>query len=263
MSAGGQTGAGSASVARLGGFSALVWIAGLVVAGLIGLGYVGDDAFDVGPIGVDEDYARSPWTSGSPIAADDLGGGRYEGVDGAVIRLTGVDPDQPIVVTPEESSYVGSVRVTGPDGVIVTEGEYDEPPRFSSAADGRIIVLVEQSDVELWIDGFTDEAWRAQVAFDGVDRTEGVASGFDSAVFLHEGGASTARLSARGEGYLAVTVTTPHGSETVLDGEAPLDQSIAWRDATAVVFSVETGNDAGWRLEFSPEPGSPAPKATP
>ncbi|MDT3316101.1 hypothetical protein Q9S71_04620 [Microbacterium sp. KSW4-11] len=270
MSAGGQTGASRTAIARLGGFTAFVWIAGLVVAGIVALVYADEGGFDVGAVGVDEDYASEPWTSPDPIVADDRGGGVYEGSDGAVIRLSGLDVDAAVVLTPEDSTYLGGVRVTGPGGRIVTEGEYGEPPRFSSLADGRVVVLVEQPDVELWVDGFSDETWRARVTTGGLGWTNDVASGFESAVFTHAGEASTARLSARGEGSIAIQIVTPHGSERTFDGEAPLDQSIAWPDAPLVVFSVESWDDVGWKLEFPPTPTptptlspSPSPGATP
>ncbi|MFI8633114.1 hypothetical protein ACIGEP_11015 [Microbacterium sp. NPDC077663] len=263
MSAGGQTSASRTAVARLGGFTAFVWIAGLVVAGIVALVYVDDGGFDVGPVGVDADYAREPWTSPDPIAADDLGGGVYEGRDGAVIRLTGLDVDQPVVLTPEDGTYISSVRVTGPGGRIVTEGEYDQPPRFFSLVDDRVVVLVDQPDVELWVDGLSDETWRGRVTSGGLGWVNDVASGFESAVFTHAGEASTARLSARGEGRVSIQVVTPHGSEYTFDGEAPLDQSIAWPDAPLVVFSVDSWEDAGWRLEFPPSSPTPTPSPTP
>jgi hypothetical protein len=216
----------------------------------------------VGPVGIDDDYALEPWTSPDPIVADDLGGGVYEGPDGAVIRLTGLDVGTPVVLTPEDGTYIGSVRVTGPGGRIVSEGEYGEPPRFFSLADDRVVMLVEQPDVELWVDGFRDETWRGRVTFGGLGWTNDVASGFESAVFTHSGEASTARLSARGEGSVAVQIVTPHGSEYAFDGEAPLDQSIAWPDAPLVVFSIEAWEDAGWRLEFPPSSPTPTPTPT-
>lgn len=267
MSAGGRTTSRRSTGPNIDGFTGLVWIIGLVIAGITCAIYADDGTFEVGAVGRSDDYSISPWTSDDPVVAEESGGGVYEGSDGAVIRLSGVDVTQPLVVSPEGESYISSVRVTGPQGRIVTPGEYEgDPPRFRPLADGRVAIFVEQPDVELWVDGSRDENWRARVSSGGLNRANDVVTAFSSADFLHIGEASTARVTVRGKGSVDIQIVTPQGTDSVLSGDAPIDQSVAWRDAPLVLFSVTAWDDAGWRIEFPPSAtpsASPSPEVTP
>ncbi|MDJ1114016.1 hypothetical protein [Microbacterium dauci] len=268
------TGTGMYAGARIAGFNALVWVIGLVVAGSVAWFYADEGGFDVeGVGGVDDDYRLAPWEADAPVLATDLGDGRYEGRDGAMISLTGVDVDQPLVLTPEDGTYLLGVWVTGPGGRIVTAGEYGDPPDFDYLSDDSVVVFVTQPDVELWVNGPNDDTWSATLSVGGVPAASEVVSGFESDLFVYDGGASTARLSARGDGDVMITATTIHGTTTVLSAETPLDQSIAWADADRVLFDVEAWGDAGWRIEFPPDvagtddpakdDATPTPGATP
>lgn len=258
---------------RLAGFNAAVWTVGLIVAAIMAVVMMDDGAFDAsGALGGGDEYRYTPWLRDEPILATDLGGGRYEGVDGAMIALSGLDPDEPVVIRPDEDSFIIDVSVTGPDGEIVTTGSYDDPPEFSYGPDRSIVVLVAQPDVELWVSGPDDETWRAEVETGGIPIADGEMSGFESASFLVDSGVSTARLTARGDGDLMIDVATVHGSDMILAAESPTEQSIAWPDAPLVHISVEAYGDAGWRLEFPPASaaspsvspsGTPAPEESP
>ncbi|WP_363455847.1 hypothetical protein [Microbacterium sp. LMI1x-1-1.1] len=269
MSAGGRTRAGRSVGPNLDGFTVLVSTLGLVVAAIIGLAYAdaGDFEFDrIGAGGGGGDYALSPWTNPDPVVADESDADTYRGPDGAVIRLTGLDVDTPIVLTPAEDTRVSAVWVTGADGRIVTEGEGGEPPRFSTLWDGQIVILVEQPDVELWIDGSGDEPWEASLRFDRGLRADDVLSSSQTLMFTHDGGATTARVSARGGDNLSIQAVTAHGSERPLTEDSPFDRSIAWRDAPLVLFYIESWHDTAWRIEFATNAGStptPTPEGTP
>jgi hypothetical protein len=266
MSSGTSSGAGARPTAdgRLAGFSAVVWLSGLLLVALIAWFFADEGGFDVAGLGegVDDDYRLSPWTSDTPIPAEDLGGGLYEGRDGAMISLTGVDVGEPIILTPEPESYFGGVWVTGPGGRIVTTGDGHEPPDFDSLGDGRVAIMVEQPDVELWVNGPNDGTWRGRVSFGGIDPATDVVSGFESDAFLYDGGESTARLSARGDGDVMISVATVHGTQRVLSAVSPVDQSIAWQDSPRVLFDVQSWGDAGWRIGFPTDAASPGPGPT-
>ncbi|WP_405374675.1 MULTISPECIES: hypothetical protein [unclassified Microbacterium] len=250
--------------ARIGAFTGLVWVAGLLVAGLMAWIMVADGVLD--DVSGSSGYSNpSPWED-EPVLATDLGGGLYEGRDGAMIPLTGVDISQPIVLTSESDTTLLGASVTGPGGEILTRSEYDSPPDFDYLEGNRVVILVEHPDVELWVDAPRDETWRARVSVGGVPDASLVESGFESAHFLYRGPASSARFSGRGDGSVIVSASTVRGSDMILAEDTPLDQTLAWPDSSYVLFSVEQYGDAGWRLEFPPDDGTsptPSPTATP
>ncbi|WP_223247103.1 hypothetical protein [Microbacterium oleivorans] len=243
----------------------LITTVGLVTAGLIALGYAGAGDFEAGPIGrAGGEYALSPWTNPDPVVAEEPEADTYRGPDGAVIRLTDLDVDTPIILTPAEGTRVSAVWVTGTDGRMVTEGEGGEPPRFSPLRDGQVVILVEQPDVELWIDGPSDETWEASLRFDRGLRADDVLSSSQTLMFTHDGGATTARVSARGGDNLSIQAVTAHGSERPLNEDSPFDRSIAWRDSPLVLFYIESWHDTAWRIEFPTDAAStPTPTVTP
>jgi len=265
MSAGGRTRAARSRGPSLEGFTVLITTVGLVTAGLIALGYAGAGDFEAGPIGrAGGEYALSPWTNPDPVVAEEPEADTYRGPDGAVIRLSGLDVDTPIILTPAEGTRVSAVWVTGTDGRIVTEGEGGEPPRFSPLWDGQVVILVEQPDVELWIDGPSDETWEASLRFDRGLRADDVLSSSQTLMFTHDGGATTARVSARGGDNLSIQAVTAHGSERPLNEDSPFDRSIAWRDSPLVLFYIESWHDTAWRIEFPTDAAStPTPTVTP
>jgi hypothetical protein len=246
---------------RLFAFNAFVWVFGLVALIVIAvtvLTEVGDD------VSIPDEYAYEPWLNPTPILADDEGGGVYSGVDGAMIPLQGLDPAQPLLITELDDTYVGGVSVTGPDGEIVVSGRYDGPVEFDSylATDGQW-VIVPQSDVELWIDGFSDERWRLRISTPALEHKSGTVSGFGPAAFVLDGDATTARVSTRGEGGVTIEAVTRTGITEVFSEYDPTDRSIAWDDSELVVFVVDAWDDAGWSIAFADTAASPAPAASP
>jgi len=242
-----------AAKTRLRVFTALAWVMGLFLFLFTAFTLEEDGGFEVdGLPGSDDAYAYEPWLREEPILATDLGDGRFEGPDGAMIPLSGLDPTKPLLVRELDGGYVFDVRLTGPGGVVLAEGEYGDPPRFSSLHDDAIVVIVPQPDVELWINGSSDEQWRVEIEVGDIPAVEDAEmAGFEQGSFLIDSGATTARLTARGQGTVLVHVTTVHGSDTILDADSPVDRSIAWPDAELVHFAVETWGDAGWRLEIA------------
>jgi len=264
MSTGGRTSAGRSRGPTLVWFSSAVTVVGLVVAGIIGLAYLGDRDLDPGPIGRGGDYARQPWTDPDPVAAEQVESGTYDGPDGAVIRLSGLDVDTPLTLIPQDGTSVSSVRVTGPGGKIVTQGENGDPPRFYPVSGGQIVVIVEQPDVELWVSGRDDENWRLSVRTDPIPPTKDVFSASQTLVFRHDGTATAARVTARGEGSIYLQAITVHGSDSLPMEAPPFDQTIAWKDTPYVVFSVESLQGASWRIRFPNDQWlDPTPEPTP
>ena len=243
---------------RLLAFNGFVWIFGLVVIVIIGVVQF-TDAGEAAS--VPEEFRYDPWLNPDPVLADDEGDGVYSGADGARISLDDLDPAQPLLLTELDDTYVGGVTVTGPGGTTLTEGAYGGPPEFSSylSTDG-LWVLVPQADVELWVDGFSDERWRLQLTTPPVERRSGTVSGFGPAVFLLDGDATTARVSTRGEGSVYIETVTTSGVTEVFSEYDPTDRSIAWDDSDLVLFVVDAWEEAGWSIEF-PTAATPAPTA--
>lgn len=251
----------SSARTRLLAFNGFVWILGIVVVILIGVVSFSALPSALGDV-VDEQYRYEPWENPDPVLAEDEGGGVYSGVDGAMIRLDGLDPSTPLLVEELDDTYVGSVTVTGPGGEILSAGPYGGPPEFDSWAtldQGGAFVLVTSSSAELWIDGFSDERWRARITPLDLDEREGSVSGFGSATFVYRGGASTARVAARGEGSVGVHAITAGGAAELVTGLRDADRSIAWEDADYVIFAIEAYVEAGWTIEFPESTPTPAP----
>ncbi|MFC8681835.1 hypothetical protein ACFT30_09955 [Microbacterium ureisolvens] len=249
-----------AARSRLLTFNAFVWTIGLVMVALIGgatLAEAGDEATS------NDDYALEPWQNPDPPVAEDEGDRVYSGVDGAVIRLEGLDPAQPLLITELDDTYVGRVAVTGPGGETLVEGPYGDPAEFETyAATEGLWVLVPQPDVELWIDGFRDERWRLQITTPPVETRSGTVSGFGSTAFLVEGGATTARVSSRGEGRVTIETVTTAGVTEIFSEYDPTDRSIAWEDGDLVLFAIDAWEEAGWTITFT-EPAAPTTAPTP
>ncbi|KQZ85658.1 hypothetical protein ASD56_04985 [Microbacterium sp. Root166] len=247
---------------RLFAFSGSVWIGGLVVIALIGWATFADLPDSVTAQG---DYTYAPWENPDPTAAEAEGDGIYSGRDGDVIRLDDLDPSQPLLVTELDDTYVGGVTVTGPGGEALVEGEYGDPPTFESYAyglDGQY-VIVTSSSAELWIDGFSDEAWRLKISTPEVPDESGTVSGIGPMVFAYSGAATTARVSTRGEGSVGIETATAQGVTEILYEADPVDRSIAWEDGDLVLFVVDAYADAGWTIAFDDDAPAPAPTATP
>ena len=245
---------------RLLAFNGFVWIFGLVVIVIVGavlLAETGDE------VSASDDYGYEPWLNPDPVLADDEGDGVYSGVDGAVVQLDGLDPAQPLLITELDDTYVGRVSVTGPGGAILTEGEYGGPAEFESyIATGGQWVIVPQADVELWIDGFSDERWRMKLSTPPVEARSGTVSGFGPAVFTLDATATTARVSSRGEGRVSIETVTANGVTEVFSENEPTDRSIAWADGDPVLFVIDAWDDAGWTIAFADDAAS-TPAGTP
>jgi len=248
----------SAARGRLLAFNGFVWIFGLVAIVVIAIGLLAQaDASDAVP----DEYAYEPWLNPEPLLAEDEGDGVYSGADGAMIALEGLDPAQPLLITELDDTYVGGLTVTGPDGTVLDADHYGDPAEFRSytATDGQW-VLVPQTDVELWLDGFSDERWRLRVSTPVVEKRSGTVSGFGPAVFILEGDATTARVSTRGDGGVTIEAITTSGVTEVFSEYEPTDRSIAWNDSELVLFVVDAWEDAGWTIDF---PVAPDIAATP
>lgn len=247
---------------RLVAFSGFVWIGGLVVIALLTWATFADLSDSVTAQG---DYRYAPWENPDPTAAEAEGGGIYRGGDGDVIRLDGLDPSQPLLVTELDATYVGSITVTGPEGEALVEGEYGEPPTFDSYAYrvGGQYVIVTSSSAELWIDGLRDETWRLQITTPTVPDESGTVSGIGPTVFAYSGAATTARVSTRGEGSVGIETVTAQGVAEILYEPDPVDRSIAWEDGDLVLFVVDAYADAGWTIEFSEAEAEPTPTVAP
>ena len=238
--------------ARLRRFSIGVWAVGLAVCLFAALLLEDDGRFNLDGLSDGDEYAQDPWLREDPLLATDLGDARFEGQDTAMIPLTGLDPAEPVLIRELDSGYVSQVRVTGPGGEILVEGEYGDPPRFSTRQEeDAIVVIVPQPDVELWVTGSEDEPWRVEVGSSGIPTADAVMSGFGPGSFLLDTGATTARLTARGEGSVGIDVATVHGSEPILSVDAPAERSFAWQDAPLVHFDIDAWGDTGWRIEFA------------
>jgi hypothetical protein len=254
---------GAAARNRLFAFNGFVWIFGLVLITVIAVATF-SDLDSAG--GASDDYAYEPWLNPDPVLAEDEGDGVYSGVDGAMISLTGLDPSQPLLVGELDGTYIGDVTVTGPEGKTLAENEYGEPVDFDSyaAVDGQY-VIVPQPDVELWIDGFSDERWRAKITTPALEEHEGTVSGFGPTAFVYPGDATTARVSTRGEGRVSIETVTVSGVTEVFSEREGTDRSIAWADSDLIIFVVDAWDDAGWTIEFPPAaaPATPTPSGTP
>ena len=246
----------SAARSRLLAFNGFVWIFGIVAIIVIGVAVLAETGDEVS---ASDDYGYEPWLNPDPVLADDEGDGVYSGVDGAMVRLEGLDPAQPLLITELDDTYVGRVSVTAPGGEILTEGEYGGPAEFESylASDGQWVV-VPQADVELWIDGYSDERWRMKVTTPPVVERSGTVSGFGPAVFVLDASATTARVSTRGEGRVSIEIVTPAGVTEAFSANEPTDRSIAWADGDPVLFVVDAWGDAGWTIAFADEPAPSA-----
>jgi hypothetical protein len=122
-------------------------------------------------------------------------------------------------------------------------------------------VIVPQADVELWIDGFSDERWRMKVTTPPVEQRSGTVSGFGPAVFSLDATATTARVSSRGEGRVSIETVTANGVTEVFSENEPTDRSIAWADGEPVLFVIDAWDDAGWTIVF-PEDAASTPAGT-
>ncbi|MBD3941171.1 hypothetical protein IF188_05595 [Microbacterium sp. NEAU-LLC] len=249
---------------RLFAFNGTAWIVGLVLIVIIAVAVLANAVGDSGG-GASSDYGYEPWLNPDPPVATDEGDGVYSGVDGSVIRLTGLDPDQPLLVTELNDTYVGRVYVTGPGGEVLTPGEYGEAPEFDSYSSDGQLILVPQADVELWIDGFSDERWQLQITEPEVEQRSGVVSGIGPAAFFLGSDATTARVSVRGDGYLDIETVTVAGTTDIFSSSDATDQSIAWADADPVLFRIEAGSDTAWSIDFpdAPAASDQTPAATP
>ncbi|GAA5201047.1 hypothetical protein [Microbacterium jejuense] len=270
----GNTTLSGAARNRLFAFNGTAWIVGLVVIVIIAVALISDAVAVDGSSG-SSDYGYEPWLNPDPPVATDEGDGIYSGVDGSVIRLAGLDPAQPLLVSELDGTYVGRVYVTGPGGEILTPGEYGDAPEFDSYSGDGQWVLVPQAEVELWVDGFSDERFRLQITMPEVEQRSGVVSGVGPTAFFLDGGATTARVSMRGDGRLTIeTVTVAGVTEIFTSGDAT-DQSIAWADADPVLFRIDAWEDTPWTIDFpvppaesehkpaaTPTDGAPTPAAT-
>lgn len=263
MSSDAATRASQEVARRFSVFNAVIWTLGLVIAFFAFVVFEDDGALSIDEGGANDDYSYEPWTNPDPTEASAQGDGRYEGDDGDVIRLSGLDVTQPIILTPDEDSYLSGVNVTGPGGEVTVRGEYGNPPEFDVGVGRSIVIVVDRPDVELWVDGLSDERWAATLSFGGIPDATPVMAGYDEGRFLYEGEATTARVSARGDSGITIWATSALGSEEVLYGDAPIDQSIAWPDTDRVVLSVDGYSDTGWRIELPTDAGVPTPGVTP
>ena len=239
---------------RIAGFSAIVWIVGIVLVVVLGATSLPDDVAGE----TAEDFRYEPWRNPDPPVAEDEGDGIHSGDDGAVIRLQGLDPQQPVVIEELDDTTVFEVHITGPSGRIDVEGPYGEPPSFGTWVYGlgQLHAVVHSSEAELWVDAPSDERWRIRVSQPELPAAAGTVSGFGPRVLRYTGDATTARLSARGEGRLTVTVTTETGSDELVWEEGRFDRSIAWPDADVVLFVVDGWEEKGWSIAFE-EPATP------
>jgi hypothetical protein len=257
----GDTTLSGAARNRLFAFNGTAWIVGLVVVVIIAVVAIAAAADDGGSSS--SDYAYEPWLNPDPPVATDEGDGVYSGVDGAVIRLTGLDPAQPLLISELNGTYVSGVYVTGPKGEILTAGEYGDAPEFDSYSPGGQWVLVPQADVELWIDGFSDERFRLRITKPQVEQRSGVVSGVGPTAFLLDGGATTARVSMRGEGHVTIEAVSVSGTTEIFSSNEPTDQSIAWADADQVLFRVDASDDTAWTIDFPVPPAAAEETPTP
>jgi len=242
---------------RLFAFNGTAWIAGLILIAIIAVFLIADAVDETASSG--SDYYGEPWVNPNPPLATDEGDGVYSGADGARISLEGLDPAQPVLVTALDDTYVAGVWVTGPDGEVLTPGEYGDAPSFDSYnMSGGQWVLVPQPDVALWVDGFTDERFRLKITTPAVDTRTGVVSGVGPETFFIDDTVTTARVSMRGDGYMYLTAVTVSGQQEVFSSSDATDQSIAWADSDAALFVVDASADTAWTIDF-PTPATPAP----
>jgi len=246
---------------RLFAFNGTAWIAGLSLVAVVAV-FVMADA--VGQTPSSAGYYGDPWANPDPPIATAEGDGVYSGPDGAKIPLEGLDPAQPLLITELDDTYVGGVWVTAPDGEVLTPGEYGSAPAFDSfTLSGEQWVLVPQPEVALWVNGLSDERFRLKLTTPAVPHRTGVVSGVGSQTFFIDEGATTARVSTRGDGYLYVTVVTVSGQREVFSSSDATDQSIAWADSDVALFVVDASDDTAWTIDFPSAAATPQATPTP
>ncbi|MBW9092538.1 hypothetical protein JNB62_02440 [Microbacterium jejuense] len=247
---------------RLFAFNGTAWIAGLILIAVISVFLISDAVGETSSSS--DDYYGEPWVNPDPPIADDEGDGVFSGTDGAKISLQGLDPSRPLLITALDDTYVAGVWVTGPDGEILTPGEYGDAPSFDAYnLSGEQWVLVPQADVALWVDGFSDERFRLKITTPEVEKRTGVVSGIGSTTFFVDEGVTTARVSMRGDGHLYLTAVTVAGQEEVFSSTDATDKSIAWADSDIAMFVVDASDDTAWTIDFPTPAAAPTPAATP
>jgi hypothetical protein len=246
---------------RLFAFNGTAWIAGLILIAVISVFLISDAVGETASSG--DDYYGEPWVNPDPPIATDEGDGVFSGADGAKIELHGLDPSQPLLITEVDDTYVSGVWVTGPDGEILTPGEYGDAPSFDAySLSGEQWVLVPQADVALWVDGFSDERFRLKITTPALEKRTGVVSGVGGSTFFVDEGVTTARVSMRGEGYMYVTAVTVSGQEEVFSSNDATDKSIAWADSDIALFVVDASDGTAWTIDFPTPAAAPTPTPT-
>lgn len=246
---------------RLRAFNTAVWVIGVAMVLIIGI-----TTFATTPVGGDAEgradaYRYDPWNNPTPALATAEGDGVYNGVDGEMIALDGLDPDKAVLVEVLDRTYVGEIVVTGAGGSLAGSGA--SPARFDGwiYSTDSMYLLAPGVRAELWVDGLSDERWRLRVSQPDLPEASGVVSGIGLQVVRHSGGATTARVSGRGEGRLTLTAVTRSGATELLYADGRFDQSVAWPDSTPVILVFDAYSDKGWSMTFD-EPSAPADSPT-
>ncbi|SEB59455.1 hypothetical protein SAMN04489806_1220 [Paramicrobacterium humi] len=238
---------------RLSLFSIVIWIVGLCVVAVVGANALG---VGDGGSGSDAAYADDPWLNPHPtLAAHD--GDVYSGRTGEVIRLTGLDTSKPVHLHVVEGDFVRA-SVTGENGSLAFTDVGDDPARFTISEYDQEYIMPPASALELWPEA--DEPWSIQVTQPALAELSGTVSGIGDAAFVYSGTATSARVSARGEYSLRVTVVAGLVGEQVLSVSGNVDRTIAWADSDAAVFVIDAFEETAWTITV---PDEPAPSATP
>ncbi|MFD5215086.1 hypothetical protein [Microbacterium sp. NPDC058345] len=253
--------------ARIRAFSVGYTLVALLLIALIAWPMLSSAADGTGPgtggVVTSDDY-YDPWENPEPTAAS-LTDGTWTGHGQQYIPLTGLTPGEPLLFTYLDEDTPISAVFLAESGAA---GDDLDPAEFSDYSSDPFHVIPTASEMTVWIRARTADEWRLRIAPVRLDARAGIVSGNGSETFVYTGAATAARMTARGDYSVRLTVTTVEGRDPEYRSFKDSSSTIAWPDSTAVVFSVDSYDDStSWSIEFfEPAPAAtptPAPTATP